>query len=517
MGRRHEDVEPAVAEAGFHAVLPALVLDAQQFTEDLGVRRHAAALELSVHGVPHSGGGVAVGVDPPASRDGGQLRLLFLYFGGEGVGALPCGEILLFQRLFQPGEGALELGQSLRRQRGGPERSFDGKAAALQALQEALHVACGGFASGSVPAGLVQCGLFAGQLFAQGVQRPALAAGGGTVGRKISPAGLGLGVFCGGVAGCQLFVLALSGGKMLLPGVRPGGGFLSTGQQGSASVDEGFRFLLGSFAAIVHDLFQRGGAGLGLGQHGVEIFQLHPVALQSFQIKLGLRQDVLIQKLPEVGDLVHTGTHLEDFVELLAQRACGAADAQRPADAVAGFAGAAGVGETAHSGLEVLLRAGRAGAGVDEGQLLEGAAVLGDIPGLVAGVELLHGAFRLDPDGDDKVGALDAVPELRADVGHGAARAAVGVLAALLGVDRALQGAAALFVAESVEAAVGGQAVADGVEDGGLAHGVDADHVGQPGAVEGDVLKVVPVDELQALQFYHSSTSTAAVPSSGRS
>ena len=114
------------------------------------------------------------------------------------------------------------------------------------------------------------------------------------MGRKISPAGLGLGVFCGGVAGCQLFVLALSGGKMLLPGVRPGGGFLSTGQKGSASVDEGFRFLLGSFAAIVHDLFQRGGAGLGFGQHGVEIFQLHPVALQSFQIKLGLRQDVLI-------------------------------------------------------------------------------------------------------------------------------------------------------------------------------------------------------------------------------
>ena len=116
MGRRHEDVEPAVAEAGFHAVLPALVLDAQQFAEDFGVRRHAAALELGVHGVPHSGGGVAVGVDPPASRDGGQLRLLFLYFGGESVGTLPCGEILLFQRLFQPGEGALELRQSLRRQ-----------------------------------------------------------------------------------------------------------------------------------------------------------------------------------------------------------------------------------------------------------------------------------------------------------------------------------------------------------------------------------------------------------------
>ena len=57
-----------------------------------------------------------MGVDPPASRDGGQLRLLFLYLSSEGVGALPCSEILLFQRLFQPGEGALELRQSLRRQ-----------------------------------------------------------------------------------------------------------------------------------------------------------------------------------------------------------------------------------------------------------------------------------------------------------------------------------------------------------------------------------------------------------------
>ena len=64
----------------------------------------------------------------------------------------------------------------------------------------------------------------------------------------------GFGVLGGGIAGRQLLMLALSGGKMLLPGVRPGGGFLSTGQQGSASVDEGFRFLLGSFAAIVHDL-----------------------------------------------------------------------------------------------------------------------------------------------------------------------------------------------------------------------------------------------------------------------
>ena len=132
-------------------------------------------------------------------------------------------------------------------------------------------------------------------------------------------------------------------------------------------------------------------------------------------------------------------------------------------------------------------------------------------------MQLLHGALRLHPDGDDKGHPLGGVPEFRADIGHGAARAAVSILTALLGVDGALQGAAALFIAQGIEIAVGGQAVADGVQDGGLAHGVDADHIGQAGTVEGDVLKVVPVDELQAFQFYHSSTSTAAVPSSGRS
>ena len=50
-----------------------------------------------------------------------------------------------------------------------------------------------------------------------------------------------------------------------------------------------------------------------------------------------------------------------------------------------------------------------------------------------------------------------------------------------------------------IEVAVGGQAVADGVQNGGLAHGVYADHIGQTGAVEGGIFKVVPVDELQAL------------------
>ena len=35
VGRRHKDIEPAVTQAGFHTVLPALVGHGQQLTEDL--------------------------------------------------------------------------------------------------------------------------------------------------------------------------------------------------------------------------------------------------------------------------------------------------------------------------------------------------------------------------------------------------------------------------------------------------------------------------------------------------
>ena len=40
----------------------------------------------------------------------------------------------------------------------------------------------------------------------------------------------------------------------------------------------------GGFPAIVHDGLQRGGTGLGFGQHRVEVFQLHTVALQGIQV-----------------------------------------------------------------------------------------------------------------------------------------------------------------------------------------------------------------------------------------
>ena len=108
----------------------------------------------------------------------------------------------------------------------------------------------------------------------------------------------------GNLVAAACIQMALPGG--ILTGIRFG-----AGQQGRAPVDKGIRFFGSSFPAIRHDLFQCGGTGLGLGQNGVEVFQLHPVALQRFQIQLRLGQDVLVQELPEVGDFVHAGAHLE--------------------------------------------------------------------------------------------------------------------------------------------------------------------------------------------------------------
>ena len=454
-----------------------------------------------------------MGVDPLAAGHRIQLRTLAGLLLLQSSSVLAGSKIGFLQRFFLRGEPCGELRQSVRRQLFGLDAGS--KAAAAQHSQQALGAGKGTFCLFGFACGGIQRRFAAGKLLGQGVQCPALAAGaGGTVGGKIGPAGFRFGIFGLGIAGVQLFQLAAARIQMLLPDGLFAAVGSGAGQQRRAPVHKGLGLLFGSFTAKIHDLFQRVGAGLCFGQHGVQIFQFQPVALQSVQIQLRLGQDVLVQKLPEVGDLVHAGAHLEHLVELFAQGAGGAPDAQRTADAVPRFAGAAGVGETARCGLEVLLCAGCTGLGVDEGQLFQRAAVLRKIPCLIAGVQLLHGTFGLHPHRDDEGGALDAVPELRPDVGHSMARAAVGVLAALLCVHRTLQGAAALFIAQRIEIAVGSQAVADGIQNGGLAHGVHADHIGEPCAVEGDIFKVVPVDKLQPFEFDHSSPSPA---SSGRS
>ena len=89
------------------------------------------------------------------------------------------------------------------------------------------------------------------------------------MGGKIGPAGFRFGIFGVRIAGVQLFQLAASRIQMLLPDRLFAAVGSGAGQQRRAPVHKGLGLLFGSFAAKVHDLFQRVGAGLGLGQHGV--------------------------------------------------------------------------------------------------------------------------------------------------------------------------------------------------------------------------------------------------------
>ena len=104
------------------------------------------------------------------------------------------------------------------------------------------------------------------------------------MGRQIGPAGFGFGVLGGLVFCVQVGQLAAACIQMALPGGILTGIRFGAGQQGRAPVDQGVRLSGCGFPAVFHDLFQRGGAGLRLGQHGVEVFQLHTVALQGIQV-----------------------------------------------------------------------------------------------------------------------------------------------------------------------------------------------------------------------------------------
>ena len=72
------------------------------------------------------------------------------------------------------------------------------------------------------------------------------------------------------------------------------------------------------------------------------------------------------------------------------------------------------------------------------------------------------------------------------------------ILIPLLAVYRAQQGPFAFAVAQGVEVFVGGQTIAQGIQNGGLAHAVDPDEVGDLLDIQQIVGKIVPVDEPQA-------------------
>ena len=273
VGGRHKDIEPAVAQTGFHAVLPALILHVQQLTEDAGVRLHATAFQLGIHGVPHPGSGVPVGVHPLAAGYGIQLGAFLGLLPLQGSGVLPGGKIGFFQRLFLCGQPVGQGGQGVRGQV--CHLLSGGKAAAAQHSQQIAGLFGGFFSGVGAAGGSIQCGLPVRQLLAEGVQCAALAAGtGGAVGGQVGAAGFRFGGLGFGVAGAQRLLLAASGVYPLLPdGLFPGIGS-SPRQQGGAPVHKSFGLFFGGFAAIAHDLVQRIGAGLGFRKHGVQVFQL---------------------------------------------------------------------------------------------------------------------------------------------------------------------------------------------------------------------------------------------------
>ena len=134
VGGRHKDIKAAVAKAGLHAVLPAFVLHVQQFTENFRIRLHAPALEFRIHGIPHPGGGIAVGVDPLAAGHRVQLGALAGLLLLQSSSVLAGSKIGFLQRFFLRGEPCGELRQSVRRQLFGLDAGSKAAAAALRPM-----------------------------------------------------------------------------------------------------------------------------------------------------------------------------------------------------------------------------------------------------------------------------------------------------------------------------------------------------------------------------------------------
>ena len=106
----------------------------QQLTEDLCIRCHTAAFQLGVHGIPHFGGGIAVGVDPLAAGHRVQLGALAGLLLLQSSSVLAGSKIGFLQRFFLRGEPCGELRQSVRRQLFGLDAGSKAAAAALRPM-----------------------------------------------------------------------------------------------------------------------------------------------------------------------------------------------------------------------------------------------------------------------------------------------------------------------------------------------------------------------------------------------
>ena len=224
----------------------------------------------------------------------------------------------------------------------------------------------------------------------------------------------------------------------------------------------------------------------------------------------------MIDKCPEVVDIVHRSAHGKHGAELFSQGRVRRADAQLAADHIPRRLLVLGLPHPLPLQTE-LLPPGRDPVRSQKGEVLQSIAVRRKIPALLHMAHILIRALGLHPHRDDKgvfarLGGL--IQEFRPDIGHRVPLAAVPgpvpLPVPLLAVHRAQQGPLALPVSQRIEVLIGGQAVAQGVQDGGLPHPVYPDEIGDLLDVQQVVGKIVPVDQPQAVQSDHSSSSSPA-------
>ena len=132
---------------------------------------------------------------------------------------------------------------------------------------------------------------------------------------------------------------------------------------------------------------------------------------------------------------------------------------------------------------------------VDERQVLQAGSHRGDIPGLAHMPHFLLRTFRFNPDRNDKLSPLLLIKKLYTDVGHCVTPASICILTTLLTMHRTLQCSGTLAISQCIEILIRCKAVADRVENRGLAHSIYADQIRDPLKCQGIIHKVMPIDQ----------------------
>ena len=86
----------------------------------------------------------------------------------------------------------------------------------------------------------------------------------------------------------------------------------------------------------------------------------------------------------------------------------------------------------------------------------------------------------------------------------------ISILITLLAMYRAQQRSFALSVAQNIKSFVGSQTIAKRIQNSGLTHAIDPDQICDLLDVQKIVCKIVPIDQPQAVQCDHVSSSSPA-------